>query len=102
MKYMRNINFIVFILLTALTTTTPAQSAIELVRGAKEMTPAAYYELSQEAERLYIQKNYAKAAEAYEKLTRAYPWDGEKWQALAFALYLQGKYREAIEPFLKA
>jgi tetratricopeptide (TPR) repeat protein len=99
---MRNFNFIVFIFLTIWATSLQAQSTTELVRGAKEMTPSAYYDLSQEAERLYLQKNYPKAAEAYEKLTNAYPWDGEKWQALAFALYVQGKFREAIEPFLKA
>lgn len=94
--------FIVFILLNLVTATIHAQTPISLLRETQEISPTEYYELSQEGERLYQQQSYAKAAEVYEKLTKAYPWEGEKWQRFASSLYRLGKFREAIPAFLKA
>jgi hypothetical protein len=47
--------------------------ASELIKDIRGMTPAAYYGLSQQAEQFYRQQNFEKAAEVYEKLTKAYP-----------------------------
>jgi tetratricopeptide (TPR) repeat protein len=91
-----------FLLMFALSFVARAQTTMELLPETKGITPLAYYELSQEAERLLMQNDYAKAAEAYEKLTKAYPLDGEKWRRLGVSLYQLGKFREAIPAFLKA
>jgi hypothetical protein len=95
--------FALFIILVSLNLPAPGQiPATELMKEIHGMTPPAYYELSQEARRFYRERNYEKAAESYEKLTKAYPWDGEKWRRLAMSLYRTGKFREAIQPFLRA
>ena len=94
--------FALFLLILALSVFAGAQSPMELAQEAKNMTPAAYYELSQEAERIYQQQNYAKAAQAYEKLTAAYPFDGEKWYLLGRARYQTGQFKEAAQAFVKA
>ncbi|MCA1623704.1 MAG: hypothetical protein LC768_05480 [Acidobacteria bacterium] len=99
---MKRISFIAFILFASLITTVQAQTTTTLLKGTQEITPLAYYELSKEAEQFFQQQNYAKAAEAYEKLTKAYPFDGEKWRRLGVSLYQLGKFLEAAPVFLKA
>jgi tetratricopeptide (TPR) repeat protein len=99
---MKIIYFIAFFLLIGLASTIQAQKTTVLLQGTQEITPLAYYELSREAEQFYQQQNYAKAAETYEKLTKAYSLDGEKWHRLGTSLYQLGKFREAIPAFLKA
>jgi tetratricopeptide (TPR) repeat protein len=94
--------FALVLLILALSFTFNAQTPIELAQGAKGITPADYYELSQEAERFYQQQNYAKAADAYAKLTAAYPLNGENWYWLGRALYQNGKFKEAANSFVKA
>jgi tetratricopeptide (TPR) repeat protein len=95
--------FALLIILASLNFPAAAQMpATELMKEIQGMSPPAYYELSEEARQFYPQRNYQKAAESYEKLTKAYPWDGEKWRRLAMSFYRMGKFREAIQPFLKA
>lgn len=66
------------------------------------MTPTAYYELSQEASRLFQQKDYAKAGEAYRRLTEAYSFDGATWFMLGRSRYEQGEFAAAAQAFVKA
>jgi tetratricopeptide (TPR) repeat protein len=72
-----------------------------LIKGVEGINPTAYYALSQEANQLFQQKDYAKAAEAYEKLTKAYPLDGETWYFFGRALYESGQFRAAGQAFDK-
>jgi tetratricopeptide (TPR) repeat protein len=99
---MKKFYLMIFILLGGVSITTQAQKPIELLQEINGMTAADYYRLSQEANRFYQQQNLAKAIEAYEKLTKAYPYDGAKWRRLALSLSRAGRFQEAIEPFLKA
>lgn len=98
---MKNI-FAIFLAALALSYAVKAQTSAELAQGAKGIAPMAYYELSKEADQFFQQQNFAKAAETYEKLTRAYPFDGEKWRRLGASLYQLGKFREAAPAYLKA
>lgn len=65
------------------------------------MSPTAYYDLRQEANKLFQQRDYAKAGEAYERLTKAYPADGETWYWLGMSLYNSQQFRRAAEAFDK-
>ncbi len=94
--------FVTFILLATFITAAQAQTLNALLQEAKGTTPLAYYELSREAEVLYQQRNYGKAAEALEKLTTAYPYDGEKWYLLGRSRYALGQFKEAAQAFVKA
>ncbi len=94
--------FVTFILFAAFTTIVQAQTLTTLLQETKGTTPLAYYELSKEAEGLYQQGNYAKAAEALEKLTTAYQYDGEKWYLLGRSQYALGQFKEAAQAFVKA
>lgn len=94
--------FVSLVLLFTICEGVDGQTIVELVQGTKELTPTAYYDLSREAEQFYQQQNFAKAAETYEKLTKPYPLDGEKWQRLALSLYQLQKFREAAQAFIKA
>jgi tetratricopeptide (TPR) repeat protein len=77
-------------------------SAAELNQGIQGMSASEYYRLSQEADLFLSKGSYARAAENYEKLTKAFPFDGLKWRRLGLSLYQLKKYREAVEPFMKA
>ena len=79
-----------------------AQDPIALIQGPNGITPLAYHQLAQEANRLYHRRDFAAAAQAYARLAEAYPWDGETWYRLAYARYQQREYRAAAEAFRKA
>lgn len=66
------------------------------------MSSSEYYKLSQEADKALSQGKFADAAEIYQKLTKAFPFDGLKWRRLGFSLYQLKRYREAVEPYMKA
>lgn len=93
---------IIFILLGGVCFNAQGQKPADLIQEIKVLTPSDYYRLSQEADRYYQQQNHAKAAEIYEKLTKAYPFDGATWRRLALSLYRAGRFQEAIQPFIKA
>ena len=97
----RNVFFLLVYLGVAIISVN-AQTHIELVQGVKGITPTAYYELSQAAEQFFQQKNAAKAAQAYDKLTKAYPFVGENWLRLAQSLQALGRFKEAADAFAKA
>jgi tetratricopeptide (TPR) repeat protein len=93
---------LILLILAALTSAAYSQTSVELVRGTTVMSSPAYYELLQEARRLYQQRDYAKAAEAYERLAEAYPFDGENWLRLGNSRYFLKQYQSAIESYKKA
>lgn len=100
---MKKYIFALILLLGGINLQVAAQTtASELNRGIQGMSPAVYYRLSQETDRFLSQGEYAKAADGFEKLTKAFPYDGLKWRRLGFSLYQLKKYREAVEPFMKA
>ena len=93
---------LILLILAALTSAAYSQTSVELVRGTTVMSSPAYYELLQEARRLYQQRDYAKAAEAYKRLGEAYPFDGENWLRLGNSRYFLKQYQSAIESYKKA
>jgi len=71
---MKKYIFLLIIIFSSFNLPALAQTrASELIKDIQGMTPAAYYEFSQQAEQFYRQQNFEKAAEVYEKLTKAYP-----------------------------
>lgn len=79
-----------------------AQTPTELVQGAKGISPVDYYELSLEASRLFEARDYAAASNAYERLIKAYPYDGKNWHWLGRSLYETKRFKEAANSFQKA
>lgn len=99
---MKIVVFVAFVLRGLFASGVNAQPTRTLLQETKEITPTGYYELSQQADQFFQESNYAKAAEAFETLVKAYPLDGEKWRRLGVSLYQSGNFREAIPAFLKA
>lgn len=79
-----------------------AQSPVELARGAQGIAPREYLALSLEARRRFDAGDFAAAADAYERLTSAYPHDGAKWHQLGRALYEIGRFEQAGRSFENA
>ena len=79
-----------------------AQTPTEVVQGARGISPLDYYELSLEANRLFEARDYVAAAAAYDRLTKAYPYDGKNWHSLGRALYETKRFKEAANSFQKA
>lgn len=76
-----------------------AQSPTELVQGVQGLTPAAYYELTLQAQQSTQQRDYAAAAAAYARLVEAYPWDSNTWFWLGYARFQEQEYGRAGEAF---
>ena len=79
-----------------------AQGPEALVRGPEGIAPGAYFALAAEADRLWAKGDTAGAGRAYERLTEAYPWDGETWWGLGYVRYVQGQYAPAIHALRRA
>jgi TolA-binding protein len=94
--------FLILAVIVATFLTVQAQTPVELAQGVKGITPTVYYELSREAKRFFEQKDYAKAAEAFAKLTAAYPYNGETRHLLGRALYENKQFKQAAESFQTA
>ena len=78
------------------------QNPADLVRGPEGMEPSAYAALALDAERLWAEGDTAGAGTAYQRLTEAYPWDGETWWGLGYVRYVQGQYDSAISALRRA
>lgn len=94
--------YLILIIVMIVATTAKSQSPQKLIQGAEQITPINYYQFLQEAEQFYFKRDYVKAAAAYEKLTKAYPWKGESWRRLASSLYRLKRFRESVHAFIKA
>lgn len=79
-----------------------AQTPTELVQGLRGMSPLDYYELSLEAHQHIERRDYVAAANAFERLTKAYPYNGENWLRFAQLLRRIKKFKEAADAFAKA
>lgn len=82
--------------------TARAQSPAALVDGPRGMSPSTYFQLAREADRRYAADEFVSAAEAYARLTEAYPWNGEHWLRLGEARFRLGRYHAAVDAFREA
>lgn len=58
--------------------------------------------IAEEAARAYAARDWARAAELYEALTRARPHDADAWVRLGWALKATRRYEEALAAFARA
>lgn len=107
----------VALVLAATALPTHAQAPQELIRGVEGLSPALYYEIAEEARRLYQREIYtglletqlryapeeaAAAERTYGQLTAAYPWNSEHWFWLGYVRFQRQSYAAAAEAFERA
>jgi tetratricopeptide (TPR) repeat protein len=81
---------------------TQAQTPTELAQGVRELSPLDYYALSQKARGYFKAGDYAAAVNAYEQLTKSYPFNGDSWYWLGRAQYSNKQFKNAGNSFKKA
>lgn len=79
-----------------------AQLPESFARGLQGMAPADYYVLLQQANRQIEAGQDSAAVQSFERVVRAYPWDGESWRRLGVAHYRTRNYPAAARAFLEA